>query len=233
MATKKQFKRTEGDLFIEAIENLWYEYKRKSNTNKRLFLASLLSSARYTRKKGLREIILAACEAVEKDCYISPRKKTTDKANAESAEEKADKPTEPETHKYIKMVTDTLENYGIFQGDQLLIEKTDVLDENALTVFDVDGEKIFISAYGFENFGDISLMRNGALVMRKPAEQVKVIGKIVAVLKPFSNEPKEEEEETPEIRVSCHDCQRTEKGSEKFLKAQGWNLKRNLCVSCW
>lgn len=213
-----------GELFLGVIANLWREYKAKPKKERKRFLESFKSASKhlfkYDKETLLTQIAETIIQEMEKDCTVRTAKKQTSREASREV-----------SRKYYNVVSDALECYEIYQGDCILAEHTDEIDESVLMLLDF-GEEVYRTGYAFENFGDISLIQNGEVIKRKPKDKVRVIGKVTNVLKPIIAKPTDRIETTKEIKIECSDCKRTGEGSEGFLKAQGWDLKRKLCLKC-
>lgn len=129
----------------------------------------------------------------------------------------------------------SLESIGIYPGDGIAIHRTNKIQEDQLTMWDVfDIDDHYITGFAYENFGDISIMRPDKMIIRRRKKDVKLLGVVVGILRD-ANPPSQYDVDSrqAEISVICCDCGKTETGSEKFLKAQGWCLKNKpRCVKC-
>jgi len=81
----------------------------------------------------------------------------------------------------VDVGSDTLEDFGVSEGDCLIVKVTDVIDENRITVWDTpDGRT---AKFAYENFGDIALYNKKDWLRSYPAKKVKMLGVAVYVQK--------------------------------------------------
>jgi proteasome assembly chaperone (PAC2) family protein len=72
--------------------------------------------------------------------------------------------------------------YGIDEGNRVYVQVLKENDEEQITVW--EAEDTIYAGFASDNFGDILIMMGEAVSTFKKSE-VKLIGKIVAVVKPF------------------------------------------------
>jgi SOS-response transcriptional repressor LexA len=85
------------------------------------------------------------------------------------------------TYKCIPVCSDTLEHFGVKEGDYLIVRETDCLDEDSISVWDTpDGRT---AKFAYENFGDITLYNKKDWLRSYPEKDVKLIGIAEAVQK--------------------------------------------------
>lgn len=79
----------------------------------------------------------------------------------------------------VENVSDLLKEFGVCEGDFLIVKPIKKLDENRITVWDTpDGRT---AKFAYENFGDITLYNKKDWLRRYPAKKVKLIGAVVAI----------------------------------------------------
>ncbi len=76
---------------------------------------------------------------------------------------------------------DALSDFGVDEGDALIVKVTNRLDENRITVWDTpDGQT---AKFAYENFGDITLYNKKDWLKSYPAKDIKMLGVAVCVQK--------------------------------------------------
>jgi hypothetical protein len=135
---------------------------------------------------------------------------------------------------------DYLKPYGINKGDIIVAHHAETYAEDKPSLWFLSDEKYLVIGFAFDNFGDISICQPDGTVIRYKKRQAQFCGNAVYiirsldVLSPFETvEPAAERPSEDELTAVCSECEKTETGSRRFLKAQGWKLKgEQLCVAC-
>ncbi len=123
-----------------------------------------------------------------------------------------------------------LEDFGLYEGDVIAVNRKAPFTEDLLTVWDLENRERLLIGYAYENFGDVAVVNGVGELISFDKDRAKLVGVVVSVMREMCRS-------TPEVEISvvCSECGKSDKGTRKFLKSDGWKLKieRQLCVHCW
>jgi hypothetical protein len=126
--------------------------------------------------------------------------------------------------------------FSVEKGDRLVINRTDQIIESKLMIYEPGDKKSYHVGFLYDNFGDISAISEAGEQFRYGKKEIKIVGVVVGVLKPFDSSrcsPYENVQPTTGLTAVCDECGKTQTGEKKFLKAEGWELNgKSLCVKC-
>jgi hypothetical protein len=130
--------------------------------------------------------------------------------------------------------SDSLESIGIYEDDKLIVRNVKKNDENQITLWH-HKEEGYLIGYAYDNFGDISINYLCG-VERHKRKDIQLIGVVVGIVKRFDarNPNLNSRQHLAEITAVCAECRKQISGTEKFIKAEGWELKKDkaVCITC-